>query len=54
MPQELLLRDIEKRTFRSTFQDGLWDIFIGFVALEALMMWSMTDIGLPSWSFPVV
>lgn len=25
------LKEIERRAFRSTFQDGLWDMFLGFV-----------------------
>ena len=29
MNQILHLKDIEKRAFRSTFEDGLWDIYLG-------------------------
>ncbi|MBU0493872.1 MAG: hypothetical protein KKA73_28260 [Chloroflexi bacterium] len=34
MSQRIDLKEIEKRAFRSTFQDGLWDIFLGLLLLN--------------------
>lgn len=31
MVTNINLKELERRAFRSTFQDGLWDIFIGFL-----------------------
>ena len=33
MSANLDLKDLEKRAFRSTFQDGLWDIYLGVLLL---------------------
>jgi len=33
MENSLNLKEIEKRAFRSTFQDGLWDIYLGLLLL---------------------
>ena len=34
MSQQISLKDLERRAFRSTFQDGLWDIFLGLLLLN--------------------
>ena len=34
MSQNLSLKDLERKAFRSTFQDGLWDIFLGLLLLN--------------------
>ncbi len=34
MPQNINLKQIERKAFRSTFQDGLWDIFLGLLLLN--------------------
>jgi hypothetical protein len=34
MSQDISLKEIERRAFRSTFQDGLWDIFLGLLLLN--------------------
>jgi len=34
MAQDINLKEIERRAFRSTFQDGLWDIFLGLLLLN--------------------
>lgn len=34
MTNEMNLQELEKKAFRSTFQDGLWDIFIGFIFVQ--------------------
>jgi hypothetical protein len=33
MSQELNLKQIERKAFRATYQDGLWDIFFGLVVV---------------------
>jgi hypothetical protein len=33
MSQTVDLKELEKKAFRSTFQDGLWDIYLGFLLL---------------------
>ena len=33
MSQEIDLKQIERKAFRSTYQDGLWDIYIGLVVI---------------------
>jgi hypothetical protein len=32
--EKIDLKELERRAFRSTFQDGLWDIFLGLLLLE--------------------
>ena len=34
MSEKIDLKELERRAFRSTFQDGLWDIFLGLLLLE--------------------
>lgn len=34
MSQRISLEEAERKVFKSTFQDGLWDIFIGCIILE--------------------
>jgi len=34
MSQRISLKEAERKVFKSTFQDGLWDIFIGCIILE--------------------
>ncbi len=34
MNSVLNLKEIEKRAFRSTYQDGLWDIYYGLVVIS--------------------
>jgi len=34
MSQNISLKDLERRAFKSTFQDGLWDIFLGLLLLN--------------------
>ena len=33
MTQELNLKEIERKAFRSTFQDGLWDVYLGLIVI---------------------
>ncbi|MGB3904872.1 MAG: hypothetical protein WBB22_08115, partial [Anaerolineae bacterium] len=34
MSQSISLKELERKAFRSTFQDGLWDIFLGLLLLN--------------------
>lgn len=34
MPQKISLKQVERKVFRTTFQHGLWDVFIGCVVLQ--------------------
>jgi len=34
MSEKINLKELERKAFRSTFQDGLWDIFLGFLLLN--------------------
>jgi len=34
MSQNINLKELERKAFRSTFQDGLWDIFLGLLLLN--------------------
>ncbi|MFX1390092.1 MAG: hypothetical protein ACFE9Z_08530 [Promethearchaeota archaeon] len=34
MPEELDLKSLEKKAYRSLFEDGLWDLFIGMIILS--------------------
>ena len=34
MSEKINLKELERRAFRSTFQDGLWDIFLGLLLLN--------------------
>ena len=33
MSQNINLKELERKAFRSTFQDGLWDMYLGFLLL---------------------
>lgn len=39
------LKEFEKKAYRSVFQDGLWDIFIGFFMAQFAVAPLLTDIG---------
>ncbi len=39
------LKEIEKKAFRSTFQDGIWDIFLGLVLLILAVGTLLSNIG---------
>lgn len=43
MSQNMNLKELEKRAFRSTFQDGLWDIYIGLLMLFIGLMFNFQD-----------
>ncbi len=48
MSDEIDLRGIEKRAWRSTYQDGIWDIYFGMIFL-GMALFTIGDLfGLPS------
>jgi len=50
MSQEFDLKQIERKAFRSTYQDGLWDIYIGLVVVSmAIYMYHPED-GYSGWN----
>ncbi len=48
--QDVDLKYLERKAFRSTFQDGLWDIFMGMLLLAMAVFAWLTDTNLPSWT----
>lgn len=45
MEKLLNLKEIERRAFRSTFQDGLWDIYLGLLLLAMAIGALLSDLG---------
>ena len=55
MVTNINLKELERRAFRSTFQDGLWDIFIGFLFTQFAIAPFLSDCGLGDfWSSVVL
>ena len=55
MNKNINLKDLERKAFRSTFQDGLWDIFIGFLFTQFVIAPLLSDRGLGDfWSSAVL
>jgi len=55
MSASLDLKQLERKAFRSTFQDGLWDMFIGLVVLLFAATLLLTDVGFGDfWSSVVM
>ncbi|MBC8504741.1 MAG: hypothetical protein ISR58_20525 [Anaerolineales bacterium] len=55
MTQQLNLRDAERKAFGMTFQDGLWDIFLGLIISQFAIVPLLTDLGWGDfWSSMVV
>ena len=46
MSQNFNLKELERKAFRSTFQDGLWDIFLGLLLLAMAIGALLSDIGM--------
>ncbi|MCJ7813777.1 hypothetical protein MUP95_10735 [bacterium] len=48
----LNLKELEKKAFRSYFEDGLWDIFVGIILLQFFVIpLYISDLGLGDfWS----
>lgn len=58
MVTNINLKELERRAFRSTFQDGLWDIFIGllftqFAIAPFLSEWGLGDFWSSAVLFPI-
>jgi hypothetical protein len=45
MRKQINLKEAERMAFRMTFQDGLWDIFLGVVILQFAIVPYLTDLG---------
>ena len=45
MTRQLNLKDAERKAFGMTFQDGLWDIFLGLVISQFAIVPQLTDLG---------
>ncbi len=50
MAQEIDLKELERKAFKSTFQDGLWDIFLGLLLLAMAAFAWLSDTNLPPWT----
>jgi len=51
MSQTISLKELERKAWRSVFQDGLWDIFWGLLLLAMAIGALLSDIGVPeAWS----
>jgi hypothetical protein len=50
MPEEISLKEAEKRAFTGAFQDGLWDILIGFYLLLFVLVLPLSRILGDFWS----
>ncbi len=46
MVKDVNLKEIERKAFRSTFQDGLWDLFLGLVLLTLAANALLSDAGI--------
>ncbi len=47
MPEHIDIKEIENKAWRSTFQDGLWDIYIGLIITGIGFSWLGGFFGLP-------
>jgi len=45
MSQNINLKEVERKAWRSFYQDGLWDIFLGLVLLAMAISALLSDIG---------
>jgi hypothetical protein len=50
MTQELKLKEIERKAFRSTFQDGLWDVYLGLIVICMAVFMFRSDEGYGPWN----
>ena len=54
MSQHINLKELEKKAWKSYFQDGLWDIFLGLILLAMAVNDLVIDIGLSkSWEYGI-
>jgi hypothetical protein len=45
MSKELNLKELERKAFRSTYQDGLWDVYLGLVVIGMAVFLSRPEQG---------
>jgi hypothetical protein len=55
MSQNINLKELERKAWRSYFQDGLWDIYLGLLLL-AMAVWALlSDVGFSeSWGMTIL
>lgn len=54
MSQNIDLKEIEKKGWRSVFQDGLWDIYMGLLLLAIAIGALLSEIGVPkAWPMTI-
>ena len=54
MTQEINLKELEKKAFRSYHEDGVWDIFLGLIMMAIAVNASLTKIGVPELQTMIV
>ena len=47
MTEQIDIKELEKKAWKSTFQDGLWDIYIGLILSSLGFSWLGSFFGLP-------
>ncbi len=50
MNPEINLRDLERKAYRSTFQDGLWDIYLGMIIIFMAIFLHRSEQGYAGWN----
>jgi hypothetical protein len=50
MNNELKLKELERKAFRSTYQDGLWDIYMGLIVIFMAVFIFRPDEGYRPWN----
>ena len=54
MSTKINLKELERKAWRSVFQDGLWDIYLGFLLLAMAIGDLLSDIGVPKvWHYAI-
>ena len=51
MESTISLKELERKAWRSVFQDGLWDIYLGLLLMTLAIGALLSDIGVPSSKF---
>lgn len=54
MAQEINLKQLELKAWRSTFQDGLWDIYLGLLLLAMAVGALLSDLGMAHLSTMII
>jgi hypothetical protein len=54
MSQNLDLKAIERKAFRSVHQDGLWDIYLGVLLLSLSLFFSIPESGEGEWRYMLI